>query len=174
MSEFTLVGTTKMLGKYTMKYIWLLILICHTASANDLQFKIGPTMNTETKFANKLFAMGYSHKLTNLFDYQIEGGLFNSLTGGQTYFGAVSLGTGVIGSWYYSKIFCGPAYVSKTNEYLNTPIEITSDIEFGLRDNRGVSIGLDYKHFSNGGLVAGPNLGRDFLVLKLQLSLGQF
>lgn len=149
-----------------MKKTILALLFPIAVSAGELSLKVGPTLNSPKAFSNKLGALGYSARLSRIFDYQLEGGGFTSLTGDIAFYGTVQLGFTIKGDRWYSSIFTGPSYISATNEYLNTNIQISNDIELGFRDERGVKLALDYKHFSNAG-VTSPNLGRDFLLLKV-------
>lgn len=154
-----------------MKYLLFFLLMSSSCYAGQLNFKIGPTINTDRGFSNKLSSFGYGNKLSSLFEYQLEGGAFTSLTNSEVYFASAQLGLVIKGRSLYSKMFTGPTYVSNTNEYLNTPIVLGNDLEFGIHDDRGVEFGVDYKHFSNGG-VTSPNLGRDFLLLKVAIPFG--
>lgn len=154
----------------------LMSLVPTMALASSLQFKFGSSMNVASPFVNKLVALSYRDKLTSILDYQIETGLFANNDVGyrvRTGYVSASIGAGVTGSWYYSRVFVGPAAVSRTDDRLSSTIQLSTDAEIGIRDNRSVELGLGYKHFSNAGIAPGPNKGRDFMYLKLSLPLGR-
>ena len=153
---------------------WLM-LISHYAIAQDqtpdqpstYYLKFGGMLNEPVLTQNKLLAVGYQAPLGKLFDYQLEVGTFNdNISDFKTVYGGPSLGLSVGGDSAYVKAFCGPVFVSYTDQHLSTPIEFNTDFEIGIKDRRGVNIGVGYKHMSNAGTV-GPNIGRDFVYIKV-------
>ena len=138
--------------------------------ADSLYFKIGPTLNIPNGAANKMFSLGLSESITSLWDYQFEVGTFTNLTNGSLLYWSLEVGPTLDFGAFYTKFLTGPAMISYTNQYLNTAVQISSDLEMGLKDRRDITMGLGYKHFSNAGITS-PNLGRDFLYLKLSIPL---
>lgn len=130
--------------------------------------KFGLGLNQANPLTNKLVAIGYQNTLTRLLDYQLEGGYFSELTTARHFwFVGPSIGLALKNDGHFIKTFVGPAFVNPTDAHLSTPIQFNTDIEIGLRDSRGVGMGMGYKHMSNAG-IAGENLGRDFLYFKIQ------
>ena len=148
----------------------LFVFITQVAFAGGFA-KVGGDATNRIVFNNKLITLGYQHKFFYLFDYQLEAGNFSNhgkSLPDESYFVGSSVGVSLVQHSWYAKSFIGPALVTPTNVYLNTPIELNTDLELGLRDHRGLGMGVGYKHMSNGGVTT-PNLGRDFLFLKIQL-----
>lgn len=159
-----------------MVKIILLLFIATSALANDYAptkttpfMKIAGSLNTESIATNKLISVGYQHPLTHLFDYQLEGGYFvDNKANTKTAFFGPSIGITAENANIYTKAFVGPAYVSHTDDHLSTPYEFNTDFEVGVKDKRGTSIGIGYKHMSNAQICDGcSNLGRDFLFVRV-------
>lgn len=82
-------------------------------------------------------------------------------------YGFYSLGVYVDADNFYGYSFVGAGGVTRTDSMLGGHFQFSEDVGIGIKDKRGVSIGLNYKHISSAGIY-NPNQGRDFL----QLSLG--
>lgn len=159
-----------------LKRLLFLLALASSASADQVNFKLGGSLHTESVLTNKIASVGYTDRLTRLFDYRLETGFFAHNDVGyhvRTGFLSAGIGTGVKGSWYYSHVFFGPSVVTRTDDHLNTPLQFSTDVEFGLTDGRNVELGVGYKHLSNGGIFPGPNKGRDFLYIQLSLPLSR-
>lgn len=152
--------------------ILLLLLMPINSFSADLGFmKLGSGLDSNNWFSTKILSVGYQSHLIGLFDYQLETGMFNDLYQPQGLIGFVGASVGVhvdTSSGFYAKLFFGPSAVTQTDTRLSSIFEFNDDIEVGLKDARGVSVGINFKHLSNAGFVL-PNLGRDFLILQLQL-----
>lgn len=148
------------------------MLMSTLAFANDGHYiKLGVGVDDDVSSV-KFGAIGYQAPLISLFDYQLEGGAFtnkNELSHLTEFVGA-SIGVSVsTQSGLYSKFFSGPALLSHKDSRLSSVFEFNNDVEFGLSDAKGTSIGVCFKHMSNAGLVF-PNYGRDFGLVKLQFT----
>ena len=145
--------------------------MAYTAEPFNPYLKYGLGLNTSYITDVKTFAVGVQRPLVAVFDYQLETGVYSDVSQTQGLIGYTNACLGVsvnAQAGVYVKLFSGPALVTQTDTKLSGVFEFNHDFELGLRDNRGVSLGLDYKHMSNAGLYPN-NVGRDFLMLKLQL-----
>jgi hypothetical protein len=142
----------------------------YTEAHDSVYLKFGGSLREPDFFNNKLIAIGFADSLgKSIFDYQLEGGMFaNNAIGGTTGYGGPSLGVSIIERKYYIKAFAGPAVITRLDDHLSTPIVFNIDFEIGLKNTKGEGIGIGYKHLSNGGIQS-PNLGRDFLYLKVMV-----
>lgn len=121
----------------------------------------------------KIISFGWHDKLFGPFFQQIEGGAWfdsrDDLGRKSSAFGGYSLGmhvqtvTGV-----YASYSVGPAVISHTDALLGGNFQFNNDFGFGISDESGYKIGLNYKHLSSAGIFK-PNYGRDFLMLKLSI-----
>lgn len=68
---------------------------------------------------------------------------------------------------FYGTYKLGPAIISHPDALLGSNIQIAHELGFGIKDARGVRVGIVLKHFSNAGIVK-PNLGRDFMGLRIE------
>ena len=135
--------------------------------------KFGGSIGNSVTFGTKFLAIGHQDHLLSLLDYQLESGyiLDNEFPGlYRALYVSIAPGFSIVKTDYYLKVFCGPALISNTDVHLSSIFEIATDIELGLRDIRGLDLGVGYKHMSNAGLVP-PNLGRDFLYFKININL---
>ncbi len=154
--------------------MYVLLLLLSTAFATENHpyspfLKLAGSLNAPSLVTNKLVSGGYQHKLAGLFDYQLEGGFFvDNPTHSKTVFISPSVGITSSNPLIYSKVFVGPTLITHTDEHLSTPYQFNIDLEAGIKDTRGNTIGVGYKHFSNAQLCNGcSNLGRDFLYLRV-------
>lgn len=74
-------------------------------------------------------------------------------------------------SGFSFEAFVGPAYVAKTDSRLGSHLQIKHDIGIGWTDADGWGGAVGLTHFSNAGLFAGPNLGRDFFGVRFLIPL---
>lgn len=143
-------------------------LISTYAKADEYILRFGGMLNQPTLVQNKLVSLAYSGPISTIFDYQIEGGWFvDNNVNKKTLFISPTVGFNTTSGSLYLGIFFGPSLVSNTDSYLSTPYEFHTNFEVGFRDpKKGTDIGVGFKHMSNAGIV-GPNLGRDFLYIKI-------
>lgn len=143
--------------------IALLLFTTATARADSfLEYGLGLNDNgTQTK----LISAGYSAPWFLCFDYKLEGGGF--IDKNFVAFATGNIGLVVKTSSLYAKVFFGPALITEHDNRLTGAFQFNHDAEIGLQ-SEGYSIGINYKHLSNAGLMS-PNAGRDFLLLKLSI-----
>lgn len=152
---------------------WLLLLLIPLnsfAGSGGTYWKFGLGIDSPST-STKIIATGYQGPLWHVLDYQLEVGMFNDNNQSQGLIGfmGASVGVSVVThSGFYSKLFAGPALITQTDSRLSSILEFNEDLELGLINDSGVSIGADLKHMSNAGLWP-PNIGRDFLLLKVQI-----
>lgn len=124
----------------------------------------------KSKAEVKLFAVGYQNELLFL-DYKLETGLWADSGGSNRSsagFGAASLGLEPHLGVFYIHSFWGLAFITDTDSMLSTHYQFMQDLGLGVGDNRGIRVGVGYKHISNAGIKS-PNRGRDFLYINLQI-----
>ncbi len=68
---------------------------------------------------------------------------------------------------FYMTYKAGPAIITNTDCLLGSNIQVAHEFGLGMKDLRGVKVGLVLKHFSNAGIVK-PNVGRDFIGLRVE------
>ena len=154
-----------------MRYLLILLLALNCyADDKDIYLKFNTGIDDKIGSA-RLLAVGYQAPFYKILDYQLEGGAFRDSHQVQSTiaYGSATLGFTVNAqSGTYAKIFAGPALVSSTDSRLSSIFEFNDDLELGIRDKRGLALGISFKHISNAGLVP-PNTGRDFVGFKVQL-----
>lgn len=160
--------------KLILQYLILLFLPFTAFAYHGVFTRIGLGLNNgenNSIASNKLLSVGYQAPLFSYFDYQLEaGGWVDPIGGGResSFFVDAAIGLSIIQPSFYMKFFFGPAFITQTDIRLSTPYQFNEDIEIGIKDDRGVCMGLEFKHFSNAGISL-PNAGRDFVVLKFQV-----
>lgn len=115
---------------------------------------------SETKFIN----LGFRQPFLLGLSQQVEvGGWVDRAKNGRKGSGYVSWQLGVeAGDTTVARVMVGPALITTPDAYLGGPLEFTEDFYIGIRGRNGNSVGVQYKHFSSGGIYQ-PNIGRDFL-----------
>jgi hypothetical protein len=148
--------------------IAVIISLISLAAKADPYLKAGLGLNNRLGIT-KAFFIGNQSYLGKYFLWQVEGGGFVDINS-KSSLGLISASFGVhaTGSNFYAKFLIGPALMTGTDDRLSSLFEFNDDLEFGIKGKSGAEVGVNYKHLSNAGLV-GPNLGRDFLMLKVQL-----
>jgi hypothetical protein len=146
------------------------LLLSSTTYANEY-IKYGVGLNGVPGATKSLF-VGYQADITQVFMYQLEMGGYRDTNQVQGAVGLVSASIGVntiSTSGVYMKVFFGPCFNTQGDSRISGNFQFNNDIELGIKGINSFSIGLDFKHISNAGLLS-PNQGRDFLMLKLQLA----
>jgi hypothetical protein len=155
-----------------LNYLALLtLLLSSTSLADGGYLKYGIGVN-DTPGATKAIFTGYQADITKVFMYQLELGGYRDNNQSQDLIGVVSASIGVnteSNSGFFLKVFFGPSLISQGDSRLSGNFQFNNDLELGIKGFNDFSIGLDFKHISNAGLVP-PNQGRDFLLLKLQFA----
>jgi hypothetical protein len=156
------------------RYLSGLILLSLTACAST--FKYGVGLNGDATFPDPstkiISVVDQEEFLEGPFDYQWELGTFidNSNRLGPTVFGSFALGLETKGPGLFASYFVGPALITQTDQRLASIFEFNNNFQIGIRDRRGLSLGVGFQHFSNAGLWA-PNIGRDFFIINLTIPL---
>lgn len=149
----------------------ILLMLPEAARAGSpfFQFSFGTNSND---FSTRMFAVGYEMPLWGILSHQVLLGAYidGSQSSGVVGFGSYEIGLDITTpSGIYTKFFIGPGLMTQTDTRISSIPEINTDMEVGLRDTKGSSIGFNYHHISNAGFFP-PNLGRDFMGLKVQFS----
>lgn len=130
----------------------------HSAKYSRAETKVF-SLGVITSFKNKTFADKWE---TGLWADQIKEGRKSSS------FGSYSLGIRAFPAIFELSSFWGIGAISNKDAFLGGPYpQFFQDFYFGIRDDRGTSLGLNYKHISSAGIVM-PNKGRDFMTIRVQ------
>lgn len=136
--------------------------------SGNLYAEFGPDLNFSF-YSHKYFTVGYTDKLTETFDYQFEGGGWKTSYEGERSSLYTSYQIGIkTDTPFYARFFTGPALISTTDQRLSSIFQFKHDLGVGFKDKRNVGIGINYSHVSNAGFKL-PNLGRDFVQLRVEL-----
>lgn len=81
-------------------------------------------------------------------------------------FASFSIGTGVNFPWFYAGIYTGVGFITHPDRKLGSNFQFFQDVEMGVRDDKGRTFGVFFKHVSNAGIVP-PNIGRDYFGLSV-------
>lgn len=152
----------------------LQIATCNTALAvPEYYVNYGLGVEPQYTFPNstiKMISLGETDHLWKVFEYKLDFGAYidNSQTQGLIGFASPQIGLRTKGEGFYVGYFVGPALITQTDTRLDDLFEFDNDFELGIRDNRGVRLGVDYKHLSDGGLTSN-NIGRDFFLFQLTI-----
>jgi len=79
-----------------------------------------------------------------------------------------SIGVNIDVSRFYAQSLWGLGVVTTKDSMLGGNFQFNQDLGIGLKDARGMAIGLNYKHISSAGIFK-PNQGRDFMSIKLSI-----
>ncbi len=155
-----------------MKLLVILLALLTTPALADggTYLKVGVGLNSDPSSVRTLF-VGYQRPLTQLLFYQLELGALkdNHDAYGIRVLTSASIGVSTVSSsGIYIKVFFGPSFLSHPDDRLSGHFQFNNDFELGIKGTNDISIGLNYKHISNAGIVM-PNLGRDLLLIKIQL-----
>ena len=71
-----------------------------------------------------------------------------------------------LGKWFVNYFF-GPSYVLRTDALLGSHWQFFQEVGIGVKDYRGIRLGIVAKHLSNAGIIR-PNKGRNFINLRVQ------
>lgn len=161
-----------------MKRVSLFLLLTLTLSSDCFagtffKFGTGIFLPNNEKIGNvKLFSVGYEEPLFYLLDWKLEAGGFSDSKSNNdrrgSLFASIGPGVSVNGENFYSKVFWSAGGITGPDAMLGGPFEFFGDVELGLKDPRGNSIGFDYKHISSAGIY-NINHGRDFLLIKVEI-----
>lgn len=143
---------------------WMM-LMANYAQAELWVAKAGGDLHETSLIRQKFTSFAYENKLTQLLDYRLELGVMQ-INRDFTGFLSPSVGLVTQGTGIYGKVFFGPAVVTNTSDSLSTHVQFNTDFELGIRDARGLELGVGFKHMSNAGL-GGANTGKDIFYIKI-------
>jgi hypothetical protein len=121
--------------------------------------------------AVKSFSTGYIGEVLGPIIYQGELGYFGDSSGHDrngSGFGNVGLGVEANPGVFILRSTWAVGAITSPDAMLGGPFQFNHDFLFGVKGDNGAIIGLDLKHISSAGLES-PNLGRDFLLLHVEL-----
>jgi hypothetical protein len=150
----------------------LISLISLNSFATEANFiKAGLGLGTKNPADVKLITIGRKYEFF-LLDYKLEVGGWSDSTGRTRSSGMGSFELGLeprFRNWY-ACWFSGIGGITNRDESLGSFYQFFHSAGIGVKDYRGVGLGLHYKHISNAGIVQ-PNQGRDFLGVELRMPL---
>lgn len=157
------------------KILFLLLLICSTAYAQDDQIVLDGGLgvfNSATKGLSetKMLTLGLQEDVWGpLKDRFIVGGWLDNSGNNKrnSALASYQLGFEVNRDGLIGGIFSGPTAISTTDELLGGHFQFMDDIHFGMEDKQGNYIGIIYRHLSSAGIEM-PNIGRDVIGLELR------
>lgn len=163
--------------------IFLLLFLCNIANADSFaRYGVGVFNSAQNSFAEtKTLSFGILDRFLpksnkfGFFVYQFEGGFWIDSSGGEgrksSLFGSSTAGMRIDGLPFTLSSLHGIGLVSHPDSMLGSVPQFFHDVCLGLLDDfNNANIGMCYKHISNAGIWQ-PNVGRDFLTIKLQLNL---
>lgn len=173
---------TKPLHKFMMVAYWTVLMLGGLilfAKADDTQsgayFKYGLGIFNSAKNSKaevKMVSVGHQ---SPIFGYMIKqwevGGWMDSrsdLGRKSSGFANGSIGVNIDIGNFYAQSLWGAGVVTTRDSMLGGNFQFNQDLGLGLKDSRGVGIGLNYKHISSAGIFK-PNEGRDFFAIKLTI-----
>ena len=157
----------------TSKAIGLSILITslwyglvHATERLHLEAGVGMNEIGKVNDSSKYLAIAMSQSAT-LFELQPEIGVWFDNRKGCTNSAFITYMAGIEprAKGYYVRYLLGPAYITNTDNRLGSNFQFTHELGVGVKDSRGVRLGIVYRHFSNAGLIQ-PNEGKDFCGLN--------
>lgn len=156
------------------KFILILLLTSGT-QASEVTFKYGFGVGNSAIYSiseTKLFELGYNQRYWQYLSYQFSVGAWvDNRTGeGRSSSGYTSLQTGLDLSNDNLRVYSlhGVGAISSPDTYLGSVPQFFHDIGVGVIDPKTkANITIEYKHISNAGIFSGPNVGRDFIAIRL-------
>ena len=158
------------------KWILSLLLITVPVQADSI-VKYGLGVGSSAKNSNtevKTISIAYQENAFGPIIYQLEGGIWtdsrSDVKRKGSGFGDAGIGFNIDAGNLYCQTVVALAIITDTDSMLGSHFQFNNDLAIGLKDRDGNSIGLNYKHISNAGLVS-PNIGRDFIMMRLAIPL---
>ena len=154
-----------------------LILLNSISNADNLSLKYGIGFGLPNQLDTaeaKYLSLGYETPVSNIFRSKLDlGGWFsspNQYGRRNTGFSSLSIGMRVEPGFLYVENYFGAAYLTDTDTVLGCNFEFTEEFGIGIKDSKGRSTGLEYRHFSNAG-ISQINKGRDFILVNIGIPL---
>ena len=150
-----------------------LLLVPDVASAGTFaRYGVGVFRSQDySSSAVKSFSVGHEENILGPVISQYEVGYFGDSSGhGRNGggFGDVGLGLEANPGYFVLRSTWGVGAITTPDSMLGGPFQFNHDFLLGVRGDNGALIGLDLKHMSSAGLEK-PNLGRDFLLIHVEL-----
>lgn len=149
---------------------------CQAADIN-LKYGVGFGMTGMANLSEvKFLSLGYQSDIpSSIFRAKFDIGAWfdsreNDTLRKSSLFLSPAIGLRVEPGWFYVENYLGIAYVDKPDSQLGIPFEFTEEFGFGVKDKRGRSTGIQWKHFSNAGIHP-VNKGRDFFLVNIGMPL---
>lgn len=144
----------------------------------DLNLKYGVgfgATDSQNMSEVKYLSLGIQGPISSLFRAKFDvGAWFDSKEGStgrkSSSFGSAAIGYRVEPGYFYVENYFGTALIEHPDSQLGIPFEFTEEFGFGVKDNRGRSTGIQWKHFSNAG-ISPINKGRDFILVNIGIPL---
>jgi len=159
-----------------VRYLIPILILITNAHAGQYYggYGVGVFQKDSKSFADiKLFNIGTQWDLYKLFKQKLEAGVWTDVkfeNRRSSGYAAYSVGIRVEPQILYVESFWGAALMTHTDGMLSSNFQFMNDTGIGVQDDAGRFIGISYKHISNAG-ISYPNLGRDFLSIKMGFSL---
>lgn len=145
-----------------------------TGEGSFFKYGLGlKTKDQESISEVKMFSIGRQSPLLYILDQKWEVGMWSDQHGDgrkSSGFGGWSMGVEPKIGTFYVHSFWGVIGITTTDSMLGSNLQFMQDLGMGVRDARGVGIGVGYKHISDAGIKM-PNKGRDFFFAQLQIPL---
>lgn len=151
----------------------ILAVLPNSANAGHiLRYGVGAFRSADYGSSNvKLFSIGYVDEILGPIVYQYEGGYFGDSSGhGRDGggFGNVGLGIQANPGYMVFRSMWGVGGITKPDAMLGGRFQFNHDMLIGVRGSNEAIFGINLKHISSAGLER-PNIGRDFLLIHLEL-----
>lgn len=119
----------------------------------------------------KTVGLGFTNEYSSFLHYKGEAGLWvDTIKNGRKSSGYASISPGldIVGRPFTLSSYHGLGIVGTKDAYLGSNIQFFHDVCAGVKhDFSSSSISMCYKHISNANVFPGPNVGRDFIYVKL-------
>jgi len=140
----------------------------HASDGTYLHYYVGAQAGEMSSL--KSLSVGYQDHVLFLATRLEGGGVFDRRRGGSSSaFGHASVGVEPEYGPIYMHFFQGVGLMTSSDAFNSGYLQFFEDFGIGFRDReKGVSVGLSYKHISNAGLSE-PNKGRDLIGLQVMI-----
>lgn len=144
----------------------VIMLPCRSLADSFLKYGTGVINSKESK----MISTGFRNNLFDSLVYQYEGGIWLDYAEKgrkSSFFFDASAGIEATAGELVLRSTHGIAFISTPDVNIGGYLpNFNHDLYIGIRGKNGNSIGLNYKHISNLGLMP-PNIGRDFVSIDL-------
>jgi hypothetical protein len=147
---------------FVLLFLFTLVVLTGISRADDinLHYGVDPFRSRDSK----IFSLSHISPLFDPIPTKTELGLFTDRLNSSSGYLFQSVGIRVNPGPILAESFWGVGLISSPDNILSTHLQFTNDLNLGIVDKSGNSIGVSYKHISNAGIKS-PNVGRDFLMV---------